>query len=268
MHETDSSSAQGELPLIAFETASVPPVTLRRAPVRRTWMDETHEGFAYRCLPLVMACQVGWEALCPAPFAAIWNGGPAPSDIEIAFAAEENSLIESHFGHGVLTFATGYLFRTPPGHNLWVKGPANRPKDGIAPLEGLVEADWGPFTFTMNWRFTRPGHAVSFERGEPFVSLVPFPRHYVERFAPVVREIGSDPALSAAFLAWRKSRRQFNIDLDTEGSEAQDARWQKHYMHGEAPDGDRIADHERRVAMRPFERDEPENLREPGQGPG
>jgi hypothetical protein len=35
----------------------------------------------------------------------------------------------SHFGSGILTWNVPYLFRTPPGYNLLVRGPANWPKD-------------------------------------------------------------------------------------------------------------------------------------------
>ena len=61
----------------------------------------------------------------------------------------------SAFGEGVLTFHINGLFRTPPGWNLWVGGSPNSPKDGIYPLTGVIETDWSPYTFTMNWRFTR-----------------------------------------------------------------------------------------------------------------
>jgi len=41
----------------------------------------------------------------------------------------------SHFGHGVLTFPIGYLFRTIGGRTLGAGSP-NLTKDGIAPLDG------------------------------------------------------------------------------------------------------------------------------------
>lgn len=50
--------------------------------------------------------------------------------------------VVSHFGAGVVTFTVPYLFRTPPSYNLHVRGPTNMPKDGIYPLEGIVETDW------------------------------------------------------------------------------------------------------------------------------
>jgi len=49
-------------------------------------------------------------------------------------------------------------------------GPPNWPKDGVYPLSGLVETDWLPFPFTMNWQMTRAG-SVSFSAG--------WQRHYM-----------------------------------------------------------------------------------------
>ena len=126
----------------------------------RPWMDATDDRFAYRCLPLSIANAMGWEILLPTTIAVTWNGGAATEDISVTVADpsyEVSAIAASHFGFGTLTFHTGYLFRTDPGVGIWARGVPNRPKDGIAPLEGIIETDWLDFTFTMNWKFTRPG---------------------------------------------------------------------------------------------------------------
>ena len=92
-----------------------------------------------RCFCGLNQWGVGWELLNPVPFTASWNGKDGLDAIKIRFHGEPSPLIGSHFGHGVLTFTPGYLFRTTKSHNLYVKGPANRPKDGIAALEGLIQ---------------------------------------------------------------------------------------------------------------------------------
>ena len=65
-----------------------------------------------------------------------------------------------------------------------VKGPANHIKDGIQPLEGIVETDWLMSTFTMNWKLTRICEWVSFKKDEPFCMLVPLPRGLPESLIP------------------------------------------------------------------------------------
>ena len=63
-----------------------------------------------------------------------------------------------------------YIFRTPLDFHLLVTGPSNAFKDGIAPMTAVVESDWLPCKFTMNYRFTRPVR-VQWKAGEPYAQL-------------------------------------------------------------------------------------------------
>ena len=125
---------------------------LRPAPATRAWMDATSEAFAYRCLPLNIANAHGWELVSPCGFEARWNGGALAGDVVIRLdpGADPAHAPVALFGQGVLTFHVEGIFRTPESWNLWVSGPPNQGKDGIAPLTGVIETDWSPYTFTMN----------------------------------------------------------------------------------------------------------------------
>ena len=230
------------------------PMPLRTADKPRDWMDELPERFAYRCLPLAIANQVGWEILNPSGFTARWSGKDGLDAISITFDGEPSALVGSHFGHGVLTFSLGYLFRTTKAHNLWVKGPANRPKDGIAPLEGIIETDWAPFTFTMNWQFTRKRLKVRFEKDEPIATVVPYPRHYLAKFDPVEKNLNEDAKLYQQYVQWREDRLKFNEELKQPGSAAADKGWQRSYMKGEDNAGQVFAGHETKLKIRDFRR--------------
>src|SRR6185312_10491140 len=110
--------------LIAYRTSRFPN-PIRPGSPRRAWMDDTTRRFAYRCLPLTIANQHGWELLCPCSFEALWTGGRSTRAIQIVRLAGDGPLPESHFGEGVLTFHPGYLFRTEDRTNLFVTGPLN-----------------------------------------------------------------------------------------------------------------------------------------------
>jgi len=231
------------------------PMEIRTADRRRQWMDDTTDRFAYRCLPLAIANQVGWEVLCPVGFTARWNGKDDLNAISIKFdGRNKTDLVGSHFGHGVLTFTLGYLFRTSKAQNIWVKGPTNMPKDGIAPLEGVIETDWTPFTFTMNWRFTRKRQKVRFEAGEPVCTILPYPRHYIGKFEPKIRNINENAKLYNQYTKWREDRIAFNEGLKEAGSEAAKAGWQRAYMKGETQEGEAFAGHQTKVRTRDFQR--------------
>ena len=101
------------------------------------------------------------------------------------------------------------MFRTSPGYNLLVRGPANWPKDGISPLEGVVETDWLGATFSVNWQMTRVNHEVIFERGEPIAMIVPQRRQEIESFYPAMVDIESAPEILHDYERWESQRITF-----------------------------------------------------------
>jgi hypothetical protein len=227
---------------------------IRPAPVERPWMDDTDNRYAYRCLPLTIANAHGWEILCAAGFSAIWTGGRGIDAVTVTPDVGAPAVSLSHFGHGVLTFHVPCLFQTEPGFDLMATGPINRPKDSIAPLSGLIETDWSPYSFTMNWRFTRPWSAIRFQKGEPFCHIMPVRRGEIEAVEPELRVLSENPELKRQHDEWMAKRNSFNADLKKPGSEAQAEKWQKLYHRGVQLDGvtPGAADHHTRVKVRPF----------------
>jgi len=219
--------------LLCYPTEPDPP-NIIPARADRDWMDATNERFAYRCTPLSIANASGWELILPFSFEATWLGGADRSAIVIRSHDGDPRcprLVTSHFGHGVLTFHTGWLFRTPPGWALWARGTPNASKSNIAPLEGLVETDWLPFTFTMNWRFTRMGTA-RFEKGEAFCFLTLTPHGLLDAVQPRIARLEDDPALKSAFEQWKTGREDFNARLDQLEPAAVAQGWQRSYLRG------------------------------------
>jgi len=204
----------------------------------RSWMDAFQGRFPYRCLPLVMANTTGWEILCPIDFTVVWNGGIDKNDLMVICDSDPTytleHLVASHFTHGVLTFHTGYMFRTPPGYAVWAQGAPNHVKDGIMPLSGLVETDWLPFPFTMNWLMTRPG-SVSFKKDEPFCFFNVIEHRKQEDIQPVIKTLDSNPDLKAQFDTWATMRSEFNAGLQNRDPAAMKEQWQKFYFKGEKP---------------------------------
>jgi hypothetical protein len=228
---------------------------LRPAAARREWMDASPESFAYRCLPLRIANEHGWELLSPCAFEAMWNGGPLPQDVSIFPAAGTRAQDQpvALFGQATLTFHIPALFRTPPGWNLWIAGSPNSAKDGIAPLAGVIETDWSPYSFTMNWRFTRANHRVRFAENEPIAFLMPVERGAAERFSARIAPIDDDPELKAAFQQWSVSRDAFQQEMAANPGAAPADKWQKLYYRGLAPDGARAIDgHQTKLGVCPF----------------
>lgn len=249
------------LSLVAYELASdlgfqiVPGSPIGTHP----WMGDAANQAARRCLPMMVANQAGWLVLNNRSVRMFWTGESDASavtveatdglpDIPEPITGPDNEnpryplLVRSRVGNGIVSWNPPYVVRTSPGYNLLVRGPANAPKDGIASLEGIVETDWSPTPFTVNWKITRPNVWIEFAVGDPVCMLVPQRRRELESFSPEIRDIHSNSELTKSYLAWSEARVR-NLQTGNQGL---------YYMHGKMPDGTTNAEHQTRISLRPF----------------
>ncbi|ORB72940.1 DUF6065 family protein [Mycobacterium scrofulaceum] len=243
------------LPLTAYLTGdNAPPIT--PAPISRPWMSEMRDGWPNRCLPMLIANQSGWELGNPSAFTATWMGGDDSMGVLITPDRRDPGqfLPFSHFGHGILTWHLPMLFRTPPGYNLLVRGPANYPKDAVSPLEGIVETDWATSSFSMSWQMTRKMMPVRFEVGEPICMIVPQRRAELERFVPEIRPIDSDEDLRRKHEFFMRSRSELGrAQAAAATAVGERVPWQGDYTRGKHSDGETGApDHQTRIRLSPF----------------
>jgi hypothetical protein len=214
----------------------------RWADWRRPWMEETPSHFAYRCLPLTIANQVGLWVQNPVTFTALWNGSNTPGSIEFRFhAAAElwSNWINDQFGFGIITWNTPLLFRTrPSGSRLLVMGPANYFKSNVHPLTALIETDWLTASFTMNWKVMTPNVPVLFAAGEPLFQAIPLARDVcgdLEGATVTQGKLADNPEIAQLYHQWSTARQDFHL-RKAEGQVAPDA-WQKEYFQGRDPLG-------------------------------
>jgi hypothetical protein len=180
---------------------------LRPSPARRHWMSTETPG-AYQCLPMVVANQWGWQILCPTDVRVTWDGSRGPSGVIVEVDPVYKACIKSQFGSGIATFSPPWLFRTPPGWNLYVKGPSNRWKPNCVPLEGVIETWWLNYTFTLNWKLLEPG-VVTFARGESLAQLVPVPHGtFQDATATETPIMLAEPKAAEELLRWLEERRK------------------------------------------------------------
>jgi hypothetical protein len=226
------------------------PPRLRAAPATRAWMDDVVDNHAYRCLPLTIANSHAWEVLAPFALSAEWNGDDHPQGLALRRddgAPPPTHKVASHFGYGIVTFHLSYLFRTEPGWNLVATGPLNAPKDGIAALTGVVETDWLPYPFTMNWKMTRPG-TVRFERDEPICAVYPVARDTLPRVEVDIVALQDHPDVATPLREWQQRRAAFARELYASPRALKDA-WQRDYFVGRMPDGSPVDGHQTKLKL-------------------
>ena len=239
--------------LIGYTLGAEPRMPIVAATQIRDWIDATDQQFARRCLPLLIANQAGWFILNTHSLRVTWNGNDDQDALTLEWLSGDPPYpAMSHFGHGILTWTIPYVFRTPRGVQLLARGPANWPKDGVSPLEGLVETDWSVATFTMNWIMMAVDHPVEFAPGEPICMIVPQQVALLESFEPVVRDLRSNPDMHREFAEWSRSRSQYLVDLNVPDSEAAKQRWQKDYFRGKTPSGYPAPEHRTKLRLLEF----------------
>lgn len=202
---------------------------LEPAPPSRSWMNDTH-GHAQRCLPLLAANSMGWIIRNPCDATAIWNGGTQKEDSSCMTDDDKYiKSVHSHFGWGVITWQIPWLFRTTGDIGLLVRGCTNFWIDNAIPLDGFVETYWSPYTFTFNWKITKPNVFVHWKKGDPICMIIPYPIGLIEKVTGEYKVLSDNPELEKTYRDWSAYRDDFN---NNDKKRADGGGWQKDYFLG------------------------------------
>lgn len=248
--QADERRGGGSWPLIAYATTDPHGFVPEPAAAKRAWIEATPNRFARRCLPLTIANHAGWAIRVPFGVRARWNGQDPLGNVEIEVLDPSHparTWVADHFGAGIVTFSIPYVFRTPPGVELLVRGAPNFWVEGAHALEGLVETEWASASFTMNWRIVSVDRWIEWRAGDPICFLQPVTVGLVEAAEPELVMMSDAPAVDQAFRAWASSRDAFNADA-ARGPRA----WQRHYYLGKKVTGERAPNHRTRLAVARF----------------
>lgn len=225
------STEKGCLDLTAYQLWR-PALRIVPAPLRRAWMTDLPEHFAYRCLPMCAANEHGWFILSDQTVDIVWRGAQSAESLEIdAHSTVSKNTPISHFGSGIVTWRIPYVFRTPQGYDLLVRGPSNSCRDGISALDGVVEADWAAAPFTVNWKVTRPNYVIRFEEGEPIAMIMPIRHAEIEEFTPRIVPVQDDREISDAHQEWSRVRGESLAKLRNMTPDIK-KQWDRHYWEG------------------------------------
>lgn len=205
---------------------------IEQSPVDRQWMDETMDGYAYRCLPMTYASQHGWAIRAPYDVEVVWDGGIYPDSTKIIcgrYAPGGQVFADNGTGNGIVTFHMNVIPRTSPEWSLWMLPPPNLVIPGASPLSGIIESDWTFASPTMNWKLTDPGRTVIFKKGDPVIFFIPIHKTYLEDFVIEHLDINDDVGISSRL----NDHIQWRIETESKGL----AVFGKKYMRGQNPDG-------------------------------
>jgi len=215
---------------------------------KRKWMNLTKGAYAYRCMPLNIANEYGWQVFSPTEFTASWDGTEELDAIKISYKNNEDfNFAQSHFGSGILTISVDFVVRTPENVSLYIRGVPNETVSDIQPLDAIVETDWLPFTFTYNYKFLKPC-TVKFEKNEPLFSFFPINRGEIESYSVYAQSIESDSEFFEKYTKYSNSRQHY---LDNMDNPEIDLKAQGYYNNAKDPDGNNynVVNHVKKVMV-------------------
>lgn len=183
-------------PVVHPDTLVVPENTIYMVPDQVEFMNPTYfekctskrqwfSSYFYNCLPIVFGNQHGFILKSTNSFVVRWDGTDANDGVAVHRldgTRRDDLIVESHFGHGILTIQTRQYFRTPKGVNMMVKAPPNYPVHGLSWMDAVVETDNLRRDFTFNIRITRPQMDIYIPKGMPLGCIVPYPRFFLDKF--------------------------------------------------------------------------------------
>jgi hypothetical protein len=170
------------------------PPEVKQSRLKRDWMDETYKRHAYKCLPLSAANVNGWELVLQQDVVVQWDGGNCvPRVLEGEFFEGRPVVIPSIIG--IMSFTTGWTINTELGYDTWVSGSPNYFIDGAVPLSATIPSSWWPDEFNMNWKITKIGEPVVFEKGTPFMFFNIYKNDILENVEIKVEKLWEKPEL-------------------------------------------------------------------------
>jgi hypothetical protein len=155
-----------------------------KSPKKRDWFTPNF----YRCLPLTIGNQYGFQISCEFDFGLNWDGTDNADAISFYFnkdLQELNNLfptLTSHFGNGIFTIMVPYVLRTPPGVNLMTINPTNSIVNNVTVMSGVVETDNLRHNFTFNIKVQEPNKVKYYPAGTPIAGFRPIPRYFADQF--------------------------------------------------------------------------------------
>jgi hypothetical protein len=154
--------------------------------IKRNWFDNNY----YRCLPMVMANQLGFGFFSLHDFSVKWNGNAEATaitingekaDLENTYGSSKQRIF-SALGNGILTIQHDFLLKTPPGVNIYVTQPPNTFIPGLYTMSGLVESDNLTRDFTLTLKIAIPNIDIKINKGDMLASFIPVPRFFPDSF--------------------------------------------------------------------------------------
>lgn len=149
---------------------------IEQLPLKRDWMENTHERHAYHCFPLSLSNRLGWGISFPEDIVVKWDGGggvdPSQDRVQII---KGNKFTNVYRANHTLSFETGLRFEAEDGENLTLltMPVPNEFVRGAQCFTTLISTSALPGSLPIAWMITEPGIEITIPAGTPVAAVIP-----------------------------------------------------------------------------------------------
>ena len=140
--------------------------------VNREWMDNTHDGHAYKYFPVSITNQMGWSISYPEDISFIWDGISDTSADHIKILKGKKYAYTTR-ANATVSFHTGINFETDENITLLAMPAPNFFIDGATAFTTLMSTSFFKGELPVVWRVTRPNQEITIKANTPIVSILP-----------------------------------------------------------------------------------------------
>lgn len=140
--------------------------------IKRTWMDDTSEGHAYRCFPVTQANVVGWSIYCKDDIVFVWDGiNDQTQDHVNIISAPSGSY--SGRGQSSISFHTGLIFKTDQNVSMITINPVNYFNDEFETMSNLISTSFFENPLPLAIKARVANKKVTIKAGTPVATIIP-----------------------------------------------------------------------------------------------
>lgn len=165
----------------------------------RDWMNDNPHS--YRCVPLSVANQIGWDIILDRKIVVAWSGG---NEREHVTVIEGHESAKSHFGSGTVTLDVGYTWHTPENTQLLVMPVPNDDNyNKFQSLTAIIESDKLKYPWFLSIRLINRGY-TTIEAGTKLCRVIPIS---IGNYEDITVKIEEEPEEFVEYRAWQADQR-------------------------------------------------------------
>lgn len=145
---------------------------ISQSPVKRDWMENTHEKHAYNCFPVTLTNSLGWTVSFPEDIHFVWDG-ISDTNANHVKILQGNKYAYSDRSNATLSFNTGIVFNTEENVSLLTMPVPNLFSEDYQIFTTIISTSFFKNEFPIVAKIIAPNKVITIKAGTPIATILP-----------------------------------------------------------------------------------------------